>query len=63
MNIRQVVVLVSTIGAIVGSLVGSGALGGTPIAQSAGGIHGMGETAVRMPHPSPRLFPHSRSGV
>ena len=46
MNIRQVVVLVSTIGAIVGSLVGSGALGGTPIAQSAGGALSADATPV-----------------
>jgi hypothetical protein len=35
--IRQAVVAVSLVIAVVGSLIGSGALGGTPIAQAAGG--------------------------
>jgi len=44
--IRQVVVLVSAILAIVGSFIGSGAAGGTPIAEAAGGALSADATPV-----------------
>ena len=36
-SVRQVVIVICTIAAVVGSFIGSGALGGTPIAEAAGG--------------------------
>ncbi len=43
---RMAVVLVSTLIAIAGSFVGSGALGGTPIAEAAGGALGADATLI-----------------
>lgn len=45
-TIRQVVVLVSAILAIVGSFIGSGAAGGTPIQDAAGGALGANATPI-----------------
>ncbi|MBG0740192.1 tryptophan-rich sensory protein [Paeniglutamicibacter antarcticus] len=45
-QIRKAVVMFSTVLAIVGSFVGSGALGGTPIAQAAGGALGADATLI-----------------
>ncbi len=44
--VRKAVVMSSTVLAIVGSFVGSGALGGTPIAQAAGGALGADATLI-----------------
>ncbi len=45
-KVRKAVVMFSTVLAIVGSFIGSGALGGTPIAQAAGGVLGADATLI-----------------
>ncbi|WP_368665613.1 tryptophan-rich sensory protein [Homoserinimonas sp. OAct 916] len=45
-RIRQVTVAVCMVAAVAGSLVGSGALGGTPIAEAAGGALGADATLI-----------------
>lgn len=45
-RIRQTVVIASTVAALVGAVVGSGALGGTPIARAAGGALSADSTLV-----------------
>lgn len=44
--VRQLVVVISLVIAVVGALVGSGALGGTPIAQAAGGALASDSTLI-----------------
>ncbi|MCU1482124.1 MAG: hypothetical protein JWQ19_2910 [Subtercola sp.] len=44
--VRQIVVLLSAVIAVVGSFIGSGAAGGTPIAQAAGGALGADATLI-----------------
>lgn len=45
-TLRQIVVVISLLVAIIGAVVGSGALGGTPIAEAAGGALGADATLI-----------------